>query len=226
MNIPLQHTFSSLGMFETCPWRWYQVRHVKRWSDEMGEAARIGDQGHKALEARLKHGEPLPSGWNWLEPMASTVHQQIVQAGMSMHIEQKVAINRNWQPCDYYAKDYMIRGKIDLLALGTDRAVVDDFKFGKRKLTNQLKLYAGMIMTANPAIQKVKTQFLWVHEPQFNDSEYFSRADLPQIAQEFNGKIIQIEQAVTQNIFVKRPSGLCRKHCPVFDCEHNGRRTS
>lgn len=224
MNIPLKHTYSSISTFETCPWRWYSVRHTQRWADEMGEAAKIGDAGHKALEARMKFGTALPQGWEWLEGISQSIPAQINEARMSMAIEQKIAINRWIQPCDYYAPDYMIRGKIDLMALGSDRAVIDDFKFGKRRPSEQLKTYALMVMANYPNVQKVKTQFLWVHEPHAIDIDVYPRSELPKMTQGLMGKIIQIEQAVTQNVFVKRPSGLCKNYCPVFDCEHNGRR--
>jgi hypothetical protein len=50
----------------------------------------------------------------------------------------------------------------------------------------------------------------------------FQREDVPKIWQEFAPRVQRLELAHQENRWPKKPSGLCRKHCPVRDCEFHG----
>ncbi len=225
MNIPLQHTFSSITKFETCPRQWAEVRLFKNFQDEMGEAAKLGDAGHKELEAYLKEGTPFSSAWQWTQSYADQLKQAL--KGMYIGIELKLAVDRTGAACDYYSDSQWIRGKADLAAFdpATKQGYIFDFKFGKRKPSEQLRLYAAMALMQYPDLEKVNYRFLWMKEPAANDSGVVKRdADLAKVWQTFQHKIGAIEHAAAAGVFPPKPSGLCKNYCPVKSCEHNGKR--
>ena len=55
--------------------------------------------------------------------------------------------------------------------------------------------------------------------------ETYVREDAPDIWAEFAGRVARIEHAIKVDVFPKRPSGLCRRHCSVGRrlCEHCGK---
>lgn len=132
------------------------------------------------------------------------------------HCEQQMAVDKNFQPAPW--KSAWTRGIADLLVVSKSEAVVMDYKTGKRKLTEQLTLYAGYAFAHYPEVNTVTTGFVWLKDRKV-DKETFTREDVPKIWNSFLPRVRKLELAYEKNAWPCRPSGLCRGWCPVKQCE-------
>jgi hypothetical protein len=75
----LTHSYSSIKLYEQCPYRYYRQRVAKDIIDEGGEASKYGERIHTFLENRLK-GSDLPQEAAAYEPLCKSV-EKIAQGG-------------------------------------------------------------------------------------------------------------------------------------------------
>lgn len=220
MNIPAW-SFSSLTKYETCPRQYAAIRVHRTCKDEMGEAAFWGDKVHKALEARVLTKAPLPEGMTQWEPIVCKFDTPKGQ----VFTETQMALTRNLQPCTWMSKEAWVRGIVDIGVDAGPVVVALDWKTGKVKSdTDQLKLFAGLIMQTKPYVQKVRTGYVWLQHNKLT-RETYTRDDLPTIWEEFSARSGRLARAYEQDKWPAKPSGLCSKWCPLKNtqCEFSGR---
>ena len=99
----------------------------------------------------------------------------------------------------------------------------ESYKTGKRKLTDQLSLYAAYMFAHFPEIQTVQNGFVWLKDRKI-DKETVHRSEVPVIWNKFLPKVRKLESAYERDSWLPRPSGLCKAWCPCTGCEFNGRR--
>lgn len=210
----LNHSYSALKLFEQCPLRYYRQRVIKDVKDEMGEAAIHGIKVHEALEARVKDGMELPRHLAKMEPICKTLH------GKGVEVEREMTLNDNLEPTGWFAKDAWLRGKLDILLVSGDQALVVDWKTGKRRPDMfQLRLFAGLVFRHYPEVESVKTMLVWTKE-NATDTEVINRSEYNGIFAEVLGKINRIYDAYENDVWPGKPSGLC-KFCPAKnDCTY------
>jgi hypothetical protein len=226
-------SYSALTSYETCPLRHYETRVAKTTHDKKGAPALLGDAGHKALELRASRDVPIPKviqvtdadgktesmpthGWE------STI-ERVLQAPGELVVERKIALNDRFQETDWFAKDAWVRGIIDFGKINGDKALLLDWKSGKRKPDlDQLELFSAFGFHVWPALEKIVTGFVWLKSNAIDKSRY-SRADLPKIWDRFLPRVAKLFRAYEDNKWEPRPSGLCRAWCPCTDCKYNGR---
>jgi hypothetical protein len=211
MTIPAW-TFSQLEKFETCPRQFYHVRVKRDVVEVAGEHAVWGHKVHSALELRLLSGTPLPEGMQQWESFVSKIEKM---PGEKL-CEQKFALDDSFQPTDWNTA--WSRGIADVVVKADDTAIVLDYKTGKRKLTDQLQLYAGYMFAFYPELDSVSTGFVWLKDRKI-DKETYTRQDVPMIWQAFLPRVRKLESAYERDSWPCRPSGLCRGWCPVKSCE-------
>lgn len=205
-------SYSSLTAFEQCPKRYFHTRVAKDVPDPPGEAAQWGTEVHKQLELRVKDDKQLPAALQYLEPMMSkilsTPHDSIAP-------EKQYCFNADFTPVAWFSKEAWCRSVIDLDIRKGDRALILDYKTGKRKLdSDQLRLFAAVAMTADETLNRVTTGFLWLKDNKI-DKETYTRSDVPSIWQDFLARVARLEAAFSNNKWVPKPSGLCKGWCPV-----------
>jgi len=220
-----------MGDFENCPKQYYHKRIAKDVVDVQGEAASWGDRVHKFFEYSIMNYQGLP-----LDAIQTTMVLQGRESEFLTYqpwldfiftipcdkliAEQQLAINKQLVPCDWFAKDVWCRGIIDVLIIQGDRARALDWKTGKRKPNSrQLKLFALLVFIHYPEVMTCKTDFLWLKTNE-RDSETFTRAQEPELWQEFLPSLAKYNAAFKAEIFPPRKSGLCRGWCPVTSCEY------
>lgn len=208
-------TYSSLDKFNTCPKQYYHLRVVRDVVDPPSPQKAWGETVHTALELYVKEGKPLPVG---MEQWQSFVDKLLRLPG-EVFTEHEFAIDRNFQPCSW--DDAWSRGIADLFILGGDRAVVVDYKTGKRKPSEQLCLYALYVFATHPEVEFVHTCFAWLKDRKV-DKQTYHRSEMSDLWQEFLPTLSRLESSHDKDYWPPRPSGLCRKWCPVVSCEHNG----
>jgi hypothetical protein len=211
MQIPAW-TYSQLDKFETCPRQFFHVRVAKDVVEPPTEATMWGEKVHSAFEDRIKDNTPLPEGMTQWEPFAAKLERL---PGVK-YTEQKMAVGKDFQPTDWSSG--WTRGIADLLVVSGSSAVVMDYKTGKRKLTEQLMLYAGYTFAYYPEVSTVTTGFVWLRDKKI-DKETYKREDVPMIWNTFLPRVRKLELAYEKNAWPCRPSGLCNGWCPVKTCE-------
>lgn len=211
MTIPAW-TYSQLDKFETCPRQFYHVRVARDIVEPPTEYTVWGEKVHTAMEHRVLTGQELPEGMTQWEPLAA----KLAKLPGDKLCEQQMAVDKNFQPAPW--KQAWTRGIADLLVVNKSAAVVLDYKTGKRKLTEQLMLYAGYTFSHYPEVNTVTTGFVWLKDKKI-DKDVFVREDIPKIWNTFLPRVRKLELAYEKDAWPCRPSGLCRGWCPVKSCE-------
>lgn len=221
MGKPFAWSYSALTGFETCPRQHHEMRILKRWPDPPGEAQTWGLEVHKHIENRIGMGKPLPGFLNYVEPIIVKFEQT---KGVTIP-EYKLALNPQFQPVEFFAKDAWVRAVGDVVKVHGDAAFACDWKTGKwRPGDGQLKLQAAVKFATYPHVQKVGIVYAWLKEKR-TTVKVFKREEVPEIWSEFLPRVRNMELAIANGDFPPNPSGLCGKWCAVLSCEHNGRRT-
>lgn len=212
MTIPAW-TYSQLEKFETCPKQYYHVRVKRDVIEPPTEHTKWGEEVHTALEHRVMHGTPLPEGMQQWEGIAAKL---CALPGTKL-CEYKMAVDNNFKQTGW--KTAWTRGIADLVVINGKKAAVFDHKTGKRKLTEQLSLYAAYVFIHFPEVEEVTTGFIWLKEKKI-DKETFHRDQLHEIWQGFLPRVIKLESAYDRDSWPARPSGLCKGWCHVRECAH------
>lgn len=213
-------SYSALTAFETCPRQYHEMRILKRWPDPPGEAQQWGKEVHKFIEDRIGMGKPLPGFLGYVEPIIQKFEttKGVTQA------EYKLALNDKFQPVEFFAKDTWVRAVGDVIKVHGNVAFACDWKTGKyRDGDGQLRLQAGVMFATYKHIDRIGVIYTWLKDKR-TTARTFQREDVPAIWQEFLPRVKRMEQAIANNDFPPRPSGLCAKYCKVLTCEHNGQR--
>ena len=222
MSIPAQ-SYSSLKLFDQCPRKYYHLRVVKDVTEPVSEAMSYGTNMHKAAEDYVKDGLPLPAHFSYIK---STLDNLMHFEGERL-CEYKLGLTAKLEPCGFSDKNVWFRGIIDLAILNHDagEARIVDYKTGKSAKyadTGQLELMALGLFKHFPTIKKIKAGLLFVACNAFVKDKYDTSME-PKLWQKWLRQYVRIETAYTTNVWNPNPSGLCRKHCAVLSCSHNGR---
>lgn len=227
MTKPLAWSYSALNQFENCPRQFNLVRRLRHVKDEMGADAKHGTYVHEALDKRAQ-GKALPPDLQLYEPMMARLTSLPVDKILP---EKEYTFNDKFQLTSWFGHDAWLRAKLDLQLVQGDHSIAFDYKTGKRKQDiEQLRLFAGIVMTADRTIKKVTTGFIWLKELDKDgnpkvDTDVFTTADVKGIWADFLTRYRRMQVAAETDTFPPRPSGLCGKWCPVPHsmCEYSGR---
>lgn len=123
-NKPFAWSYSALNGFETCPRQYQEMRILKRWPDPPGEAQQFGVLVHKYAEDRIKMGKELPAFLKHMEPII----QRLETSKGELQSEYKYALNAQFQPVEFFAKDAWVRAVGDVVKVHEDKALALDWK--------------------------------------------------------------------------------------------------
>jgi hypothetical protein len=194
---------------------------MKNFQEKPSEIMTWGNDVHKALEERVRDGKPLPVGMRQWEPIAAALSKQ---PGDKL-IEQKLALNENFNPTTWFAKNVWVRSVVDLALLHESKAVIVDYKTGKVKEDfDQLALMAAVMFNQAEELEQITAMFIWLQEewPGNISKVTYTRDELPQLWERFLKREEAYQDAHRNTEFPPKPSGLCRNWCPVRTCEYHG----
>jgi hypothetical protein len=248
MSAPLPWSHSILERFNTCPHQLEQMNVLKNFQDSKNSASTWGDEVHKVFERYIRTMHPAVQqiGYDAAIAMQTDdilpptmkmyegyLKQFVTRPGL-MLVEQKYAINRALQPCDFFDPMVWGRGIIDVLTVNGMLADVDDHKTGKRKVDmQQLVISAVLTFYHHPGVLCVRTRFHWVKTGEM-DERIFFRHQLQELwtgwpkdatREAWEGLVPRLERyakAFHIGVFNPKKSGLCRQYCPVKTCEYCG----
>jgi hypothetical protein len=209
-------TYSSLEKYLTCPRQYFHLRVLKDVKDLPSEQTIWGEKVHEAFELAVKLDTSLPKEMQGWESFLN----KIKAIKGDKFTEIKLAVNKHFAPCDW--DNAWSRGIVDLLVVSGNTAIVADYKTGKRKLSDQLSLYAAYVFAHYPEVQTVHTAFVWLKDKKI-DRDVLTRSDISKIWLQFIPTTLKIEHSQESNKWPAKPSGLCKQWCHVLQCEHNGK---
>ena len=214
----LSHSYSSLKLYENCPYRYYHQRIAKTVVDKGGEASQHGERVHKHLEDRLRDKVDLPQELKHIEPLVNSFEN--LSAGGDIFAELEMTLTKDLTPTSWWGEDAWMRSKLDVYIVKNNKSVVADWKTGKRRPDFfQLELFALQVFAHYQEVQSVTSSFVWIKDMAM-DKQTFTRNDTPRLWDKVLGKVQRIEQSVTYENWPAKPSGLCM-YCPCRNfCEY------
>lgn len=212
---PLPWSHTSLDRFVTCPRQHEAVNVLKTVKEVKGEQQLWGEYVHKKFEERQRDGIALPPELVEHEPYML----QLAALPGKHFAEQRVALNHQLAPCEFFGDDVWTRGVLDFVAIEHHRAIIVDYKTGKVKPNmKQLALFALFVFHTYPQVTACYTRYYWTQTREETEEE-FLRGRIPEIWRKFLPDLKQYAEAFRTNTWQPRPSGLCRGWCPVKECE-------
>lgn len=223
-------SYSALTMYEQCPKKYYHIYVAKDVKDEDSAWSADGKIVHDAMKKRVCEGTPLPLNLRHYEKIAA----QFAAARGEKHGELKLALTREFEPCDYFAPNVWVRVIIDLAIIQdsqtdvqgpTKTAIVVDWKTGKPKDGNdkftltQMQLNSAVLARWMPEVGLFKTLFVWLQNGSITPKNY-TLSMFPAVWNDLIPRAAKIEEARKTTTFPAKPGPLCRGYCPVKECPH------
>jgi RecB family exonuclease len=215
-------SFSKAKAFDTCPKQFYHVNILKEYPFEETDAMRYGTEFHKACEDYIDKDKALPKKFGFIEPTLNALNNK---RGVKI-CEKKLGLTADLEPCDFFDKKVWFRGIADLIIVDVLAGVawVIDYKTGRSSKyadKGQLELMALSVFKHYPEITKIKAGLLFVVAGSLIKETY--EIDSESILWEkWLAKYAKMKIAFDKEVWNPRPSGLCKRHCPVMECPHNG----
>lgn len=221
---PITWSYSSLSKFETCPYQWYANYILKEIKFVPNAAVVWGQQAHDELDKRLKTGDPMPNRFQHYEKYAQAVEDQVEKVGGHLETEYEMAIDGDGNQVGWWDKTAKERGKSDVSVFYEDKSLIYDWKTGKyRPNTQELEYFSKLTFKIHPEVEDIRTVYLWFKEDGPPTIDQFNRTkDADRLENVFEEKIYSIEQALEQDLFPKKRSGLCNKYCGSPSCKFSG----
>ena len=215
-------SFSKAKAFDTCPKQFYHVNILKEYPFEETDAMRYGTEFHKACEDYIDKEKSLPKKFGFIEPTLNALNNK---RGVKV-CEKKLGLTEDLEPCDFFDKKVWFRGIADLIIVDVLAGVawVIDYKTGRSSKyadKGQLELMALSVFKHYPEVTKIKAGLLFVVAGSLIKETY--EIDSESILwKKWLTKYANMKIAFDKDVWNPRPSGLCKRHCPVLECPHNG----
>jgi hypothetical protein len=223
MEKVISWSHSVLKDFSNCQRHYHEVRVLKKYPFVKNAEAEYGDRLHKAAEDYVKDGTPLSEEFAFLQPVLDRLK---AKQGRVL-VEHEMALTKELVPCSW--RDWnrcWVRGKADLLIVDDDNltAWVVDYKSGSNKYPDedQLVLMSLLVFEHFPHIRRVNSALMFMLKNDMR-KKVMQRDDKDGFWWQYREKVAKLEAAYERGSWPPSQSGLCKKHCPVTTCEHNGR---
>jgi hypothetical protein len=214
-------SYSSLGLFQQCPRKYYHLRVIKDIQEPPTEAILFGKEVHQAAEDYIGKGTPIPEKYKFIEPVL-----QVLEAiPGEKFVEHKMGLTKSLEPCGFFDKNVWFRGVGDLIIVDGDTASVIDYKTGassKYADTKQLELMALAVFKHFPQVTKVKAGLAFVVCEDFVKAKY-SVDDAQLFWVRWIEETDRLAKAHETGIWNPKQNFTCKNYCKVLTCEHNGK---
>lgn len=198
---------SRIADFDQCPLK-FKLKYIDKAPEFKMDKSKSphlikGEKIHKYLEDYVNHrkeghDDQEENSLDAVENGKEFADRIIDQYGRdNVFAELQLAVNKNWEPCDWFAPETYMRAIVDFSAYGINKAAAIDWKSGK--FTNytpdsgfgQLELTAGFIFALKPNIERAITQYAYVEHRKAVTKEYKAEDFIP-IRQYFDDKSAEV----------------------------------
>jgi len=197
------------------------MRIARDYVESETEAMLYGTAFHTAAEEYIRDNKPMPPQFDYA---VATLDKLRAKPGNKL-CEYKLGVTKDLEPCGFTDEGVWFRGIADLIILDDDVAWVVDYKTGKSARyadKGQLELMALVVFKHFPQVEKVKAGLLFVVSKDLIKDVY-TKEQVPALWEKWLADYSKLEQAFKNDMWNPKPSGLCRRHCAVTECAHNGR---
>jgi len=218
-----QWSFSSIKLFEQCPRKYYHLKVSKDYSEPPTDATTYGEEFHSAAEFYVSGQADLPAHFSFAKKALDKLR---AMPGKKL-CEYEMGLTEGLEPCKIDAPDAWWRGIADLVIINENTAKVVDYKAGKSAKyadKDQLQLMALAVFKHFPDVEKVDAALLFVVAKAFITATY-NRSDAPALWADWLKRYNKITAARDNGVWNPKTSGLCKAHCVVLSCLHNGRNS-
>ncbi len=237
MSKQVAWSWSRLDCFELCPRKFQGTYITKEFPPADFEAPHFskGSAAHWMMESHFKYGTPLHGSvfkkhdekgksyyslkangvfvdefkfdFRFLQHFCDTINKA-TQILPELQVTYDVRMNE----LSWFDKKAWCRVIFDLLIIVGDFALVLDWKTGKVKpYSDQLKLFAGAVMTKYPQVRRVLTAYIWLeHRDQAPVWKEFTRADHEAIWLEFGDRAELIQLANESGNWPAKKNMFCK----------------
>ena len=218
MKLPIGN-YSFYNQFENCPHKAFQIYVAKSIPYVESPEMAWGNKVHTAMEHRIKHGTPLPEGMEAAENTAGVFHG--MAKTLPVHVEHKLAMRQDGQPCDYWDDKAFFRGKLDCVTTNTitTYAWMIDWKTGNvREEPFELECGALLLKVNQPTLEQITGEYFW-----FKTGQPGLRYTFSNHGQTYDKLVklrLEAEGYLRSGEWPKRKTPLCG-WCDVLACEHN-----
>jgi hypothetical protein len=216
-------SYSSLGLFQQCPKKYFHLRVAKDVKEPETEALTYGKQVHEAAEFYIKDGTPIPEKFAFIKTSLDLLKQ--VGEGGTFLCEYKMGLTRNLEPCEFFANDVWWRGVADLIILKGDKAFLVDYKTGKSSRfadTKQLEILSLAMFKHFPEVKEIKAGLLFLVAEDLVKISYETSAQPTRWVKWLNDTK-QLEAAYENGVWNPKPNFSCKQYCAVTSCIYNGK---
>ena len=221
---PFSWSFSQLSQFETCPFQWAEERYYHNVPRQETEATIWGTRVHKAFEDYVNSDgdivPPLDDFMGGLKYAQALVAAK--QKGAEVLCEFQMSLDRRLTPVGW--KGAWARGVADVVIIKDGVCRIWDWKTGRKKddLT-QLLIFCAFIAQYRKDINEFQAEFIWLKDGvKAGMAAPISRKDLLPVWRDILARVAKMEQCVKDEMFIKRPNGLCKRWCGATNCPHCG----
>jgi hypothetical protein len=197
-----------------------------------GEALIWGDDVHHAMDARIGKGAPLPVTMQRYDHWAAGVDAMAAE-GVQVKSENKLGMTKDFEATGFFAGDTWFRAVIDVIAVTPEWAwqvlppgkvaITLDWKTGAVKPEiEQLGLSAQVVFAHYPDVNSVVTSYIWLADGKTTPAVY-KREDMAPLWNRLWPEIKVMEEAQRTTTYPPKPSGLCKRYCPVTSCPYHGK---
>lgn len=217
---PFAWSYSALDSFELCPKKYAAEKIYRTAVSKPSEAIDYGKTVHAAFEHYLLKSKPLPLD---LVHHAPKLDYLKGVPGEPL-VEQRLALTKELNPTGFFDDDVWLRGVIDYAKYDEDKqvAIIVDHKTGKMKDEfDQLELMAAILQAYKPTVRGFALMYYWTKTKRFTKQKLLT-CDITGVWNKFLPRVKNMESRVEAEDFPARPNFLCKNHCPVKNCVHNG----
>ena len=229
MTKPFSWSWSRLKNWRTCPKRFYEIDVAKNYTEPEAGALKWGHEVHQAMANRIARQAPLPEGMqdydDWPQRMIT-----LKSAGSHVLVENRLAMSKDFLKTGFFDQGTWFRGVVDVLAIGKETAISLDWKTGGNinPEFEQLGLSAQLVFANFPDINEVQTAYIWLSHTNDNGKvlttkETYTRDNMLPLWNELWPEIKTMAEAHRTTTYPPKPSGLCKRHCPVVSCPYHGK---
>tara|TARA_R110000822_G_scaffold44617_3_gene119734 strand:- start:9506 stop:10198 length:693 start_codon:yes stop_codon:yes gene_type:complete len=218
-------SFSSIKSFDQCPKKYYHLKVAKDYEENFKtDAILYGNEFHTAAEVYIRDDVELEPRFDY----ARGVLDKLKNMKGEKLCEYKMGLTKDLKPCGFFDRNVWWRGVVDLAILdreaGTARVI--DYKTGKSAKyadKGQLELMALAMFRHFPEVKTIQGGLLFVVCNAFIKDTYTIDQE-SELWAKWLSDYAKMEKAYEVDVWNPRPTGLCRAHCVVLECAHNGRR--
>ncbi len=212
MKLPV-YSYTFLNTWDICPKQAFHRYVLKDHPFVGSDASKWGNVVHDALDQRLSKGTPLPKEVAQYEFYALAVEP------LKPKTEMKLGITREGEPVGFFHEDVWLRGKADVVIANDDKALLFDWKTGKkREDPYELEIQALMVWAQKPTIHKITGHYVWLQDGVVGKAHDCS--NISETLECLQEKADEIEQMNRTGIWPTKQGPLCG-WCPVKSCGFN-----